>query len=54
MVASSFCHGRKSAFNVSTNIVNLNDSFIKTTYDDVNEKLTDQLDNINKTMKDIL
>ena len=46
---------------VSTNIVNLNDSFkdlhsalIKTIYDDVNEKLTNQLDNINKTMKDIL
>ena len=46
---------------VSTNIVNLNDSFkdlhsalIKTIYDDVNEKLTNQLDNVNKTMKDIL
>ena len=46
---------------VSTNIVNLNDSFkdlqsalIKTIYDDINEKLTNQLDNINKTMKDIL
>ena len=44
---------------VSTNIVNLNDSFkdlqsalIKN--DEVNEKLTNQLDNINKTMKDIL
>ena len=41
---------------VSTNIVNLNDSFkdlqsalIKTIYDDINEKLTNQLDNINKT-----
>ena len=46
---------------VSTNIVNLNDSFkdlqsalIKTIYDDISEKLTNQLDNINKTMKDIL
>ena len=46
---------------VSTNIVNSNDSLkdlqsalIKTIYDDVNEKLTNQLDNINKTMKDIL
>ena len=41
--------------------MNLNDSFkdlqsapIKTIDDDVNEKLTNQLDNINKTMKDIL
>ena len=46
---------------VSTNIVNLNDSFkdlqsalIKTICDDVNEKLMNQLNNINKTMKDIL
>ena len=46
---------------VSTNIVNLNDSFkdlqsalMKTIDDDVNEKLMNQLNNINKTMKDIL
>ena len=46
---------------VSSNIVNLNDSFkdlqsalIKMIYDDINEKLSIQLDTMNKTMKSVL
>ena len=46
---------------VSSNIVNFNDSFkdlqsalIKTIYDDINEKLSSQLDTMDKTMKSVL